>query len=269
MPLPVSVFIIARDEEARLPRCLASVADWAGEIVLVDSGSTDRTREIAAAAGARVLHRDWTGYGAQKRFAEEQCRHDWLLNLDADEWATPELAAEIAAFLAGDPAPALGRIRVLNLYPGETRPRPLANDYDLVRLYHRAAGRYRDDPLFDRVVGGPGARTHRFRGTILHLPFTSFANLVEKQNRFTSFQAEAARRKPRWQLLLRLPLEGPYWFLRNYIGRRHFTGGWKGLAFAACLAFARFLRVVKMLERGQAGAGPAGPALRPPFPRSE
>lgn len=256
MPLPLSVFVIARDEALRLPRALASVAGIAGEVVVVDSGSADGTPELARAAGARVFHRDWTGYGAQKRYAEEQCRFPWLLNLDADEALTPALAAEIAAFLGGDPAPALVRMRVLNVYPGEERPRPFARDYDLVRLYHREAGRYRDDPLFDRVVGVPGAAERRMRGAVLHFPFPSFAALVEKENRFTSFQAAAGRRKPRWQLLLRLPFEGPYWFLRNWLLRGHVTGGWKGFAFAACIGFARFLRIVKMLEAGEGRRGP-------------
>jgi glycosyltransferase involved in cell wall biosynthesis len=248
--LPLSVFLIARNEAERLPRTLAAVQAWAGEIVLVDSGSDDATRAVAEAAGARTFFRAWTGYGPQKRFAEDQCRFPWRLNLDADEVVTPALAAEIAAFLAGNPPPALCRLRVLNVYPGDARPRPLANDYNIVRLYHRDAGRYRDDPLFDRVVGIPGAREVQFRAPVHHFPFTSFAALVDKQNRFTSFQAEAARHKPRWLLLLRLPFEAPWWFLWNYLGRRHFTGGWKGLAFAGCIAFGRFLRLVKMLERG-------------------
>ncbi|HEU0223407.1 MAG TPA: glycosyltransferase family 2 protein, partial [Paracoccaceae bacterium] len=121
MALPISVFIIAQDEAARLPKVLEAISGWADDIVLVDSGSKDGTPEIAAAVGARVFFREWQGYGGQKRFAEDQCRHDWLLNLDADEVVTPELRAEIAAFLGGRPVPppALGRIPILNVYPGE------------------------------------------------------------------------------------------------------------------------------------------------------
>ncbi|MEM9010474.1 MAG: glycosyltransferase family 2 protein [Pseudomonadota bacterium] len=247
--LPLSVFIIARDEAERLPATLAAVRDWAGEIVVVDSGSTDATVKIAEQADARVFSRDWPGYGPQKRFGEEQCRHDWLLNLDADEVVTPALAAEIAALFAGDPPPALFRIRILNVYPGDRRPRPFANDYNVVRLYHRAAGRYRDDPLFDRVVPVPGAAERQLRAPIWHYPFLSFAGLVAKQDSFTSFQAEASGPRSPWLLRLRLLTEGPLTFLRFYLLRGHILGGWKGLAFAALAARARTLRIIKLLDR--------------------
>ncbi len=92
MTLPVSVFVITRNEAARLGRTLGALG-WANQVVVVDSGSTDATCEIAREKGAEVHHRDWAGYGSQKVFAEAQCRHDWLLNLDADEVVTPDLAA--------------------------------------------------------------------------------------------------------------------------------------------------------------------------------
>ncbi|MGF1501929.1 MAG: glycosyltransferase family 2 protein [Paracoccaceae bacterium] len=249
-PLPVSVFLITRDEEARLPRTLAAL-DWADEIVVVDAGSRDRTRAIAEAAGARVELRDWEGYGPQKAFAEGLCRHDWVLNVDADEVVSPALRSAIAALFAdGPPPPAAFRVRILNVYPGDRRPRPLANDYDVVRLYHRSVGRYRAHPLFDRVeTAGP---VRRLFAPIWHHPVISWAQFVDKENRYTSFQAETARPRSRWQLLLRLPIEFPLVFLKFYLLRRHFTGGWKGFAFSLIAAFGRTLRIAKLLERGEA-----------------
>ena len=82
---PLSIFIIARDEADRIGRTIAAVRGLSDDIVVIDSGSTDGTQAIATDLGARVIERDWPGYGPQKRFAEEQCRHPWLLNLDADE----------------------------------------------------------------------------------------------------------------------------------------------------------------------------------------
>ena len=84
-PLPLSIFLIVKDEADRIGATLDAVAGLAAEVVVVDSGSTDGTRAIAEAKGARVVHHDFAGYGPQKRFAEEQCSHPWLLNLDADE----------------------------------------------------------------------------------------------------------------------------------------------------------------------------------------
>ena len=252
MKVPVSVFVIALNEEARLARTLAAVA-WADQLVVVDSGSTDRTREIARAAGAEVHDRAWRGYGPQKAYAESLCRNDWLLNVDADEVVTPALGAEIAALIAGKPAPGAYRIRILNVYPGRERPRWLANDYDVVRLYHRAVARYRAHPLFDRV--GTDVPPGRLRAPIHHFPLLSWTHLVEKQNRYSSFAADASPARPRRTLLLRLPLELPLVFLRFYLLRRHVTGGWRGFVFALTAAFARTLRIAKMLERTEAEMG--------------
>lgn len=249
MTAQLSVFLITLNEAARLPRTLAALDGLADQVVVVDSGSTDGTQAIARAAGAEVHHRDWTGYGAQKRHAEDLCRHAWRLNLDADEIVTPALAAEIRALLATDPAPAAYRTRILNLYPGRDRPRPLANDYDVVRLYHRDAGRYRDHPLFDRVE--TSGEVKRLRAPIHHIPFLDWAGLVAKENAYSSFQAEAAKPRALWKLRARLLVEFPVVFVKGYVLRGHVLGGWDGLVFATCIAFARWLRIAKMIERAQ------------------
>src|SRR5436190_7234924 len=95
--LPVSVFIIAKNEADRIARTIRSVISWADEVVVVDSESSDHTVQVALAEGCRVMTQPWLGFGGQKRFAEEQCRNDWLLNLDADEVVTAELEQEIIA----------------------------------------------------------------------------------------------------------------------------------------------------------------------------
>ncbi len=252
MKAPVSVFVITRNEEARLARTLAAVG-WADQIVVVDSGSTDRTREIARDHGAEVHDRAWDGYGPQKAFAESVCRRRWLLNVDADEVVTPALAREVAALIAGDPPPGAYKVRILTVYPGRERPRWLAGDYNVVRLYHLDVARYRPHPLLDRVEtdvppGQLGAPIH-------HFPLLSWAHLVEKENRYSSFAAEAGRARPRLGLLLRLPFEMPAAFLRFYLLRRHVTGGWRGFMFALTAAYARALRIAKMLERAEAETG--------------
>src|SRR5215470_7112356 len=100
MPDTLSIAIVALNEEANLPRTLASVR-WADEIVVVDSGSTDRTCDIAREFGARVINEPWRGYTAQKNYALDLCTKDWILSLDADEEVSPELANEIRAVLSG------------------------------------------------------------------------------------------------------------------------------------------------------------------------
>lgn len=263
MPVPVSVFIIARDEEARIGRTLDAVA-WAGQVVVVDSGSTDRTREIARGKGAEVHHHDWRGYGPQKSFAESLCRHPWLLNVDADEVVTPALGEEIATLVARRPAPGAWRVRILNVYPGRDRPRWLAADYNVVRFYHRAVARYATHPLFDRVESD--VRPGQLRGALHHFGWLTLAQFVDKENRYSSYAAETARPRPRAALLLRLPLEMPAAFLRFYVLRRHLTGGWRGFVFSLTAAFARTIRIAKMLERDEAGQHRAEAPRLPPGP---
>jgi glycosyltransferase involved in cell wall biosynthesis len=276
MPAPLSAFIITKDEEARLPATLTALRGWVDEIVVVDSGSTDRTVEIARTMGATVIHRDWTGYGPQKRFAEDQCRNDWLLNVDADEVVTPELAAEIQALFAASslPQPGAFNIRILNVYPGDLRPRPLANDYNVVRLYHRSAGRYSDHPLHDRVNLAT-AKPEQLASPIHHYPYLSFEQALQKHNRFSSFSASQSKRRGGAALRLRLFTEFPVSFVKFYFFRRHILGGWKGFYFALANAFMRTTRIAKMLEATgehraspETGTADQAPSARVPTQRS-
>ena len=103
--LPISCFIIAKDEADRIGRTIESVQPWVNEVIVVDSGSTDDTMAVAIRAGARAISNAWPGFGQQKRFAEDQCTNDWLLNIDADEVVTPELCREIEALFANGSPP--------------------------------------------------------------------------------------------------------------------------------------------------------------------
>jgi glycosyltransferase involved in cell wall biosynthesis len=265
--LPISVFIITRNEEIRLPRCLDALIPWVGEIVIVDAGSVDRTVEIAKSYGVRVVERLWNGYGPQKRFAEELCAHDWVLNVDADEVVTPEIVAEIhSLFAGGKPKPAAYRIHILNVYPGQTEPRWLANDYNVVRLYHRSVASYSDDPVYDRVVTG-SAPPHQLSAPIYHFTHISVAHAVQKALSFSKFRAETSGERSASFLKLRLFFEFPMVFVKAYFGRRHITGGWQGFYFSICHAFMRTTRIALLLEEQQKGSGRlsrATPALADP-----
>ena len=104
MKAPLSAVLITRNAASVLEPCLESLA-FADEIVIVDSGSSDRTAEIARERGARLVPKEWLGYGRQKQFAVEQAKHDWVLCVDADERVSPELAASIAAAMAAPVSP--------------------------------------------------------------------------------------------------------------------------------------------------------------------
>ena len=249
MTLPLSVFIITKNEEVRLPQCLQALKPWAGEIVVVDSGSTDGTAKIAESHGAQVTHRSWNGYGPQKRFAEQLCRYDWVLNVDADEVITPELAAEIQALFAnGAPEPAAYRMPILTVYPGCQKPRLWANDYNVVRLYHRSVATYSESPVHDRVLTG-NLHPKQLHAPAYHFTHISIAHAARKAVTFSEFRAEQSSVRSPAFLKLRLFIEFPMVFLKIYFGRRHFTGGWQGYYFALSHAFMRATRIALMLER--------------------
>lgn len=248
--LPLSIFIIARNEADRLPRTLAPLAALSDDIVVVDSGSTDGTVALAEAAGARVMHNDWPGYGPQKRFAEQQCRHPWLLNLDADEWLPPTLVAEIQALFArGEPDHDAYELRIAEVFPGEDAPHPLAYALPPVRLYRRDKGQYSASPVHDRVDLVPGARVARLRGIVHHFSVRSIGDQISKLNAYADQQVDdLARRGKRigtWRLFTEFPLA----FLKAYLIRRHFVRGLYGFITAMNFAFYRWLRVAKDFER--------------------
>ncbi|MCJ2014787.1 glycosyltransferase family 2 protein [Methylobacterium sp. J-076] len=248
--LPLSVFIIARNEADRIGATIRAVRDLTDDLIVVDSGSTDGTQALAASLGARVITHAWPGYGPQKRFAEEQCRHPWLLNLDADEVVPPPLAAEIRAlFAGGEPAHPAWRIGIAEIFPGEARPHRLAYTLYPVRLYRKDRGRYSSSPVFDRVDLEPGASEGRLRGRIHHFSVRSLGDQLDKLNRYSDQQADDLEARgvviPSWRAFVELPGN----FLKAYLGRRHFARGTYGFLTAMNYAISRHLRIAKHYER--------------------
>jgi glycosyltransferase involved in cell wall biosynthesis len=250
-PIPdLSIFLIARNEADRIGRTIEAVRDMSDDIVLVDSGSSDGTDRLAASLGARVIHNPWPGYGPQKRFAEEQCRHRWLLNLDADEVMPADLAAEIRAALAGVPDEVDGfEIRIAEIFPGEARPHPMAYALAPVRLYRKDRGRYVDSPVHDRVAFPHPPKLERLRGVVHHFSVRSIGDQMKKLNDYTTQQAEDLARRgghvPTWRLFVEFPVS----FIKAYIFRRHAVRGVYGFMTSMNYAFYRWLRVAKDVER--------------------
>jgi glycosyltransferase involved in cell wall biosynthesis len=248
--LPLSIFIIALNEADRIGNTIAAVQALSDDIVLVDSGSTDGTQAIAERLGARVIFNPWPGYGQQKRFAEEHCRHDWLLNLDADEVVPADLAAEIAALFAkGAPAADAYKLRIAEIFPGERAPHRFAYALAPVRLYNKAKGRYSPSPVHDRVDLSPDARVARLRGTVHHFSVRSLGEQMEKLNSYSDAQADDLDARGATVSVFRLIVEFPANFIKAYIGRRHALRGVYGFMTAMNYAFYRYLRVAKHWER--------------------
>jgi glycosyltransferase involved in cell wall biosynthesis len=254
-PLPLSIFIIAQDEADRIGETIRAVRDLTDDLVVVDSGSTDGTQGIAEALGARVIHHPWPGYGPQKRFAEDQCRHEWVLNLDADEVVPPELARSIRALFAqGEPPLPAYRIGIAEIFPGEARPHPWAYTLWPVRLYRKDRGRYSPSLVHDRVELAPGVRPGRLAGVVHHFSVRSLGDQLDKLNRYSDQQARDLDLRgvsiPTWRLFVEFPAN----FLKAYVGRRHFVRGPYGFLTAMNYAISRHLRVAKNYERRRLNA---------------
>jgi glycosyltransferase involved in cell wall biosynthesis len=250
MPQPLSIFIITLNEADRLEAAIKAVAGLSDDIVVIDSGSTDGTQDLARSLGARVVAHAWPGYGLQKQYGEDQCRHDWMLNIDADEVVTLEMVAAIKAVL-DEPGlvPCAFKTKIVEMFPGETKPHPWAFALTPVRLYHKAIGRYNASPVHDRVDLVAGTVTRRLGGVILHHSIRSLGHELIKLNAYADMQADDLDAKGRKLSGLRLILEFPLAFLKAYILRRHFVRGLYGFMTAMNYAYFRYLRGAKHWER--------------------
>ncbi len=247
----LSVCVITYEEEHNLDDCLDSVR-FADEIVVVDSGSTDRTAEVARRYTDRVIVREWPGHVAQKGFAAAQASSDWILAVDADERVTPELRAEIERVLEQGGNGALGyRFPRKTWYLGRWWTSGGWYPDLQLRLWRRGYGRWSGEDPHDRVEldGPPG----RLEGDLLHYSYRDIGDHVRTVNFFTSVSArikdEGGERFSVLSLLLRPPLR----FFRMYVLQGAWREGVGGFIMAATGAFYVFLKYAKLFERKRLG----------------
>jgi glycosyltransferase involved in cell wall biosynthesis len=251
-PAGLSACVIAKDEADRIGACLDSLA-FCDEILVVDSHSSDATREIAAARGARVIERDWPGHVAQKEFAIRAARHDWVLCVDADERISPELAPEIRRLReAGFPGPPGWRLPRLSWYLGRPIRHGTWYPDPQLRLFDRRRGRWAGRDPHDRVEldGEPG----RLRGHLLHHPYRSLEDHLATIDRYTTTMANGLAEQGRRARLVDLALRPPARFLRSYLLQAGFLDGWRGLLLASLAAHYVRLKYAKLwLRAGRPG----------------
>lgn len=226
----------------------------ADEVVVVDSGSADNTVSLAEAAGATVIVHKWQGNGFQKRIGEDACRHDWLLDLDADEIITPALAGEIAALFAQGEPRCKAFHTPLALVPPVGAP---WRDFGLqsrCKLYNRRAIRAPGHAAWDQFTLPGDVPVGRLCEPILHYAFTGAAQFMGKLNRNSSVRAKALAPKSTPYLMLRILFGLPFYFAKKYFLQQYFRGGVYGFALAMMSAQGRWLRDVKMWERVKASS---------------
>jgi hypothetical protein len=243
-PLPLSLVVITRDAGVDLAECLAS-APFAAEMLVVDSGSRDDTVQVARRFGARVIEKEWLGFGAQKQFAAREAAHDWVLCLDADERVSAPLATAIAALFAhGAPSAAAYSIARRNRFLGRWLAHGEGYPDWTVRLFDRRRAHWSDDPVHERVIAD--APPARLDGDLLHASAESLDAYIAKQNRYTTLQAAALHAQGDRAGVVRLALSPLARFLRFYVLKLGFLDGAAGFAHIAIGAFASFLKYAKL-----------------------
>ena len=257
----ITACVIAQDEEERLPDCLASL-EFCDQVVVVDSGSRDRTRELAAAAGAKVVENPWPGFSAQRNVALDHATGDWVLEIDADERVSPELAAELRAFLAAPPAVTMGAIPMRDLFLGKALGPSIRYPRYRHRLFRRGAFRH-DERRSVHEGLWPDGPVHPFAGELRHLLASSWGEALADARAYARLEA-AQRRRPGAAEALTGILVRP---LAKLAYRLFLYGGWRdgarGFAKLALECGADSLATVHRLRHG-AGEGTSGFGQEPP-----
>jgi glycosyltransferase involved in cell wall biosynthesis len=242
---PVSVTIITLNEAEHIAAAIDSVA-WADEVIVVDSGSSDATVDIARGRQATVVSRDWPGYVDQKNYAATLASHDWILSLDADERIPPGLADEIRKVLETEPAVRAFRIPRVSFHLGRwIRTTDFYPDFQ-TRLYDRRSARWHGQYVHESVrADGP---VGLLRHEIEHYSYRDLSDQLNRINHYTTLAARQMYESGRRSGPLHLLLHPPAAFLRNYILRRGFLDGTAGLLISIANSYSVFLKFAKLWE---------------------
>ena len=251
--LPLSAFVICKNEAAYIENCLRSL-DVCSEIVVVDSGSTDGTQDIVrrlAEEGLpiRFSHRDWLGYAGQKQFALDQCTQDWCINVDADERLDDGLRAAFPGLLAASADVVAWRIRRRPYLIGHGYTPPYVFERPNLRLVRRGKGAYDLAQQVHEGIRAQGAVKIARTGSLLHFRPLTLDEQILKENTYSTLKAdqlfaEGVGARP-WKMLF----TPPYYFFRLYFGRRLFLCGWPGFIQAMTGAVYSFLTEAKIFQR--------------------
>jgi glycosyltransferase involved in cell wall biosynthesis len=263
----ISAFILTFNEAAKIRAAVESVL-WADEILVVDSGSTDATAEIAASLGARVVQIPFQGFGDLRNRAVEACRNEWIFSLDADERCTAEVRDEILGLIAGEPAHDVYRVPRRNYMMGRwIRGSGWYPNFRQPQLFRRGSMRYTLDPVHEgyEIVSATSVGT--LANAIWQFPFANLEEVIRKMNRYSSLGATKLEHK---RVSMPSALAHGLWaFIKHYVFKLGFIDGWAGFVIALGNFEGTFYRYAKRHEQMQDWAPPASAPLRrdgPPGP---
>jgi len=250
--MKISATIITFNEESNIKAACESVA-WADEVVVVDSNSTDRTRELAEACGARVITNAWPGFGAQKQFAVDQATHEWIFSLDADERVSNELRNSIQSLKELADGYEVSRrtyyqgrwIRGGGWYPDRQ-----------LRLFKKSRGRWKQRHIHESVTMDPGARVERLQGDLLHYTSEGAAHHHRMiGERYAPLAALQMFEEGRRTSVFGVASAGPAAFVRSLILKGGLRDGFAGFTIASFAAHHAFLKHLMLWEKQRGGGG--------------
>ncbi|MCX7742946.1 MAG: glycosyltransferase family 2 protein [Flavobacteriales bacterium] len=243
----VSVVIITYNEERNISRCIESVKSWAAEILVVDSGSTDQTCEIASQMGARIMYHPFEGHIEQKNYAAAQATYDWVLSLDADE-AVDEVLSNTIQHIMEQPTADGYTMNRLNNYCGTYIRHGAWYPDKKLRLWNRHKGRWTGINPHDKFEMHPGCVIQHIPGHILHYSYQTVAEHKKKALYFANLAAKAylkaGKRSSVWKLIIH-PIGR---FIRDYFIKAGFLDGRKGWIIATITAYEVFQKYLLLLK---------------------
>ena len=228
--IKISCVIITFNEEENLSECL-NLVSWCDEIIVVDSGSTDKTIEIAEKFGAKVYKKDFAGFGEQKQYAVSLADNDWIFSIDADEVVTDELKENILSkFSTNANLPEGFLIQRRLIFLGKEFKHGRESKELILRLFNKKSGSFNSAEVHEKVeIKG---RVEKLSGLLLHNSYKSRDQYFEKFNNYTSKAADELFRKGKRRNIILTYLLLPVYFIKNYILDGNFMNGSKGMKWA-------------------------------------
>ena len=241
--IKASVYIICKNEEKHIKRVLESVKDFS-EIIIVDSGSSDKTLEIATSYTNKIYHQDWMGFAKQKEYARSLCSNEWVLNLDGDEELTQELKQEIINTIEENKIDGLN-IKISSSYLGKFNSEK-SKFNRRIRFFRKSAGYYPDKLVHESIV--VNGRIEKAKGFIYDYGTIDLKTHLNKINEYSSLRALEKFEKNKKSSLIKLLFIFPLAFLKSFIIKRGFLNGTRGFIAAINNSFYAFLKEAKLYE---------------------
>lgn len=243
--MKLSVGIITKNEEKRLARTLEAVKEIADEIIIVDSGSEDKTKEIALGYGAKFFEEEWKGYGLQKNSVIEKCKGRYILLIDADEVISPKLKLKIEEILKSEKGEVF-EINFTSVCFGKKIKRGGWSGSYRIRLFKNGIGRYNDNQVHEEFI--TTGRIEKLKEDIFHYSYEDLEDYLSKFNRYTTEGAKEYYRRGKKSNFFNIVVNPIFKFLRMYIFRLGVLDGVEGLILAILSSNYTMVKYYKLLE---------------------